>query len=239
MSSDQDTIQKAETDLRREKDLDDYHNELMGNDVGRIQRFGFEHGRQEAAADEKRKKSAFEQMMFNEVYRAAWESAMDAVNRAENAVYEALIQASYDLSAAETSYNDLLKQATTTTDGTKVFCDKDGNVYTEDGEPLPAEIAESLVWDDNAPTWEEYSASKENLTNAQSRYGEVNAKSGRLVEIREELTDENNPASIERIHELTQDALDLQESLDNEVRKETSLEQSMKPVIAPDLSFSF
>lgn len=239
MSSDQDTIQKAETDFRREKDLDDYHNELMGNDVGRIQRFGFEHGRQEAAADEKRKKSAFEQMMFNEAYRAAWESAMDAVNRAENAVYEALIQASYDVSVAETSYNDLLDQATTTADGTKVFRDKDGNVYTEDGEPLPAEIAESLVWDDNAPTWEEYSASKEKLTNAQSRYSEVNAKSGRLVEIREELTDQNDPLSIVEIQAREQEATDIRNAVDQSVRHDVEIKHAQQPVIAPNLNLIF
>ena len=239
MSSDQDTIQKAETDLRREKDLDDYHNELMGNDVGRIQRFGFEHARQEAAADEKRKKSAFEQMMFNEVYRAAWESAMDAVNEAESAVYEALIQASHDLSEAERRHNDLLRRASTTPEGIKVFGDRDGNIYTENGEPLTAEVVASLVHDDSAPTWEDYSGSREKLIAAQIHHSDVYAKSDRLVEIRDELTDENNPLSIDEIQDRVQEVNDLRQSVEiSEISSEISLRHDI-PEVVPDLKLTF
>ena len=236
MSSDQDTYQKAENDLRREKDLDDYHNELMGNEVGRIQRFGFEHGRQEAAADEKRKKSAFEQMMFNEVYRAAWESAMDAVNEAESAVYEALIQASHDLSEAERRHNDLLRRASTTPEGIKVFGDRDGNIYTENGEPLTAEVVASLVRDDKAPTWEDYSGSREKLIAAQIHHSDIYAKSDRLVEIREELTDENNPASIERIDELAEEAAQIQVSVQPEQIRDATMSITTSETAIPDIA---
>lgn len=239
MNPEREAIRKADADQRLKQNTEDYLNELAGNDVGRIQRFGFDHVRKEAVQEKKRKKSALDQMMLNEAYRAAWMGAMDAVNKAETAIYEALVDASNDLSLAQNRHKKLLDNAATSADGTKVFRDKDGNVYNESGERLSAEIIATIIWSDNSPSWEEYSEGKEHLTSAQDRYNDVNAKSDRLFEIREELTDEDNPLSIERIDELKQDALDLQESLHNDVKQEASLEQSEKPVVAPDLSFSF
>lgn len=239
MNLEQETIRKADADQRLKENLDDYNNELAGNDVGRIQRFGFEHLRKETVQEEKRKKSALDQMMLSEAYRAAWIGAMDAVNKADDAVYRALLNASHDLSIAEKTHEDLLDNAATTADGTKVFRDKNGNAYTENGERLSAEIMANIMWADNAPTWEEYSDSREKLTSAQDRYSDVNAKSDRLVEIREELNDEDNPASIDLVTGLEQEANDIRKSLSvAKISHELEL-ASEKPTHTPDLQLTF
>ncbi|MBV1873871.1 MAG: hypothetical protein KUG80_03770 [Gammaproteobacteria bacterium] len=239
MNLEQEAIRKADADQRFKENRDDYNNELAGNNVGRIQRFGFDHVRKEAVQEEKRKKSALDQMMLSEAYRAAWTGAMDAVNKADDAVYKALVDASNDLSIAQKTQKDLLDNAATTKGGTKVFRDKDGNAYTENGERLCPEIMANIMWADNAPTWEKYSESKEYLTSSQDRYNDVNTKSDRLVEIREELTDNDNPASIDLVTKLEQEANDIRESLSvAKISHELEL-TSEKPTHIPDLQLTF
>lgn len=239
MTPEQEAIQKADSEQRLKEKLDDYNNELAGNDVGRIQRFGFDQSRKAVDQKEKRKKSTLEQMMLDEAYRDAWTGAINALNQAEESIYEALVNASDKLSLARKHHQELLENAALTDSGIKVFRDKENNAYTENGELVSGEVAASAQWHSGATTWEEYTDSNEQIAIAQEGYNAINTKSDRLVEIREELTDEDNPLSIDRINELKQDALDLQESLHNKVKQETNLEQSHKPVVAPDLSFSF
>lgn len=237
MNPEHEAIRKSDADQRLMQNTEDYLNELAGNDVGRIQRFGFDHVRKEAVQEKKRKKSSLDKMMLNAAYRAAWDGAIDAVTKADDAIYKALINASRDLSLAEKDHEDLLDNAATTADGTKVFRDKDGNVYTENGELLSAEIVANIMWADNAPTWEDYSESREKLISAQDRYNDVNAKSDRLVEIREELNDVDNPLSIDEIQNREQEVNDLRESVDLSIKHDVELQQSQQPVVVPDLTF--
>lgn len=239
MNPEREAIRKADADQRLKQNAEDYHNELAGNDVGRIQRFGFDRVRKEAAIKEERRKSAFEQMMLSEAYRAAWMDAMNAVNKAENALYEALVDASNDLSLVQNIHKDLMDNAATTADGTKVFRDKDGHAYNEKGERLSADIAATIIWPDDAPTWEEYSESSDKLRTAKGRYKDINAKSDRLAEIREELNDKDNPLSLDEIEDREQEALDIRSSVDQSVRHEVELKQAQQPAVAPDLNLTF
>lgn len=239
MTSEFDAINKTADEQRRAQNFDDFNNEMAGRDTGRIKRFGFDQARQDASQEEKRKQSAFEQMMMNAVYREAWTNAMDAVNQAEEAVYHALIQASNTLHHAQRQHQKLLDKAALTADGQRVFKDKHGDVYTEDGDKLSADEAAQIDWRGDEPSREDQIHRQDALTTAQEEFDRINGHSSRLVEIREELTaGKSNPLSIERVDELKQDVLELQESLTNDRKQEASLEQSTKAVVAPHLAFS-
>lgn len=239
MNPEREAIRKADADQRLKQNAEDYHNELAGNEVGRIQRFGFDRVRKEAAIKEERRKSSLEQMMLNEAYRAAWMDAMDAVNKADNALYEALVDASNDLSLAQNSHNDLLDNTATTADGTKVFRDKDGHVYNEKGERLPDDVAATIIWPDDAPTWEEYSESSDKLKTAKGRYRDINAKSDRLAEIREELNDKDNPLSIDEIEDRGREAEAIHQKINSPMDNSVELSRSSEPVVVPDLNLAF
>lgn len=236
MTSEFDVINKAADEQRRAQNFDDFNNEMAGRDTGRIKRFGFGQARQDATQDKKRKQSAFEQMMMNPAYREAWTSAMDAINQAEEAVYQALIQASDTLHHAQRQYQELLDRAALTADGQRVFKDKHGDVYTEDGEKLSADEAAQIDWRGDDPSREDQAHRQDAITNAQEEFDHINSQSNRLVEIREELTDQDDPASFHHIGELEKESLDIRSSVDQAFDKDANYTASsetslpMKPI---------
>lgn len=239
MTSEFDVINKAADEQRRAQNLDDFNNEMAGRDTGRIKRFGFNQARQDVIQEEKRKQSAFEQMMMNAVYCEAWTSAMDSLNQAEEAVYQALIQASDTLHHAQRQYQELLDKAALTADGQRVFKDKHGDVYTEDGEKLSAEEAAQIEWRGDDPSREDQAHRLDAITNAQEEFDRINGHSNRIVEIREELTDQDNPLSIDEIQAMEQEALKINDSLDLATASYDSDLNREAPQVVPNLIFTF
>lgn len=240
MTSEFDAINKAADEQRRTQNLDDFNNEMAGRDTGRIKRFGFDQARQDATEDKKRKQSAFEQLMMNPVYREAWTNAMNAVNQAEEAVYHALIQAGDTLHEARRQYQELLDKAALTADGQRVFKDKHGDVYTEDGEKLSADEAAQIDWRGDDPSREDQFHRQDALTNAQEEFDRINGHSNRIVEIREELTaGKSNPLSLDEIQAMEQEALKINDSLDLATVSYDSDLNREAPQVVPNLTFTF
>ncbi|MFK4751162.1 hypothetical protein [Oceanobacter antarcticus] len=240
MTSEFDAINKAADEQRRTQNLDDFNNEMAGRDTGRIKRFGFDQARQDATEDKKRKQSAFEQLMMNPVYREAWTNAMNAVNQAEEAVYHALIQASDTLHEAQSQYQDLLDKAALTDDGQRVFKDKHGEVYTEDGDKLSADEAAQIDWRGDDPSREDQTHRQDALTTAQKEFDRINGHSNRLVEIREEMTaGKSSPLSLDEIQAMEKEALKINDSLDLATVSYDSDLNREAPQVAPNLTFTF
>lgn len=239
MDSEFEAINKAADEQRRTQNLDDFNNEMAGRDTGRIKRFGFDQARQDVIQKEKRRQSALDQMMMNAVYREAWTSALNALNQAEEAVYQALIQASDALHHAQRQYQELLDKAAMTADGQRVFKDKHGDVYTENGEKLSADEAAQIDWRGDDPSREDQIHIQDALTTAQEEFDRINGHSNRLVEIREELTDQNDPLSIDEIQARVQEVNDLRQSVEiSEISSEISLRHDI-PEVVPDLKLTF
>lgn len=240
MTSELEAINRAADEQRRTQNLDDFNNEMAGRDTGRIKRFGFDQARQNATQDKKRKQSAFEQLMMNPAYREAWTSAMNAVNQAEEAVYHALIKAGDTLHHAQRQYQELLDKAASTDDGQRVFKDKHGDVYTEDGEKLSADEAAQIDWRGDDPSREDQVHMQDALTTAQEEFDRINGHSNRLVEIREEMTpSKSNPLSLDEIQVMEQEANDIRNAVDQSVRHDVEIKHAQQPVIAPNLNLTF
>ena len=239
MTSEFEAITKAAEEKRRQQDIEDYNNEAAGRDTGRMKRFGVGRALEEAAQEEKRKKATLEQLMLDQAYRAAWTGAMDAINQADEAVYDALIRVNNDLSLASASHQDLLGRATKTESGIRVFRDKHSKTFTEHGEVVSQDLAESIEWKEGSPTWEEHNASQDRLIHAQESYDDVSAKSDRIAEIREEMENEDDPLSIEEVKAIELEAKEIYQSLNVSVDQDVTLEKAAAPAVVPDLNLNF
>jgi len=91
-------------------DNHDFNNEIAGRDTGKISRFVSDAERDQRngkSASEKSLRSALEAMLANPVYAAAYQDTMNAVNDADAAVYDALVESADKLQDT----NDALKEA--------------------------------------------------------------------------------------------------------------------------------
>ena len=175
-----------------EQDREDFNNEMAGNEVGRMARFGFDKVRKETEQQDKKRKqqSALDLLLQDTEYHEAWTNAMTALDDADQTVYDALVAANESLTLAQKEHEALQNQE-----------------------------------------------SKEKLEQADAHFNQVRAHELRLAEIREELEDKDNPASIERVNELTE--LSKQIAADVSVKSEQTSELEIKdilPAAAPDLA---
>ncbi len=223
---------------QQQQDKEDYNNEMAGNDTGRIKRFSANKENQTEQDQKKKREKSLQDLLMNEEYLAAWNTATDAVNSAQGAVYDALIKARDDLTIAEKDHAELLSRAITLEDGRKVFLDDDGSVYGENGHEIQDHNS-MHHHHSHAPSWRDFKDSRDHLIKADQHYDDIAEKETRLQEIDETLHDEHAGLSIEDINALKDEAIEIQHSVepDNAIKYEESFERSTTPVAAPDLSF--
>jgi len=196
---------------RRQQDRDDYNNEMADRDVGRIRRFLPESARGEDTRKrrekEQRQLSALAMLLQNDPeYAALYEDTFDKLRAAEAATETALARARDGLAAANGMLDETLDRASQLPDGTRAFRDADGNVFSEDGQPITGEALDQVRWRDGAPSYEDYLARKKAVTGAQAAYDEIlRYQVDVLGHARGRLTDEDNPPTKEELGELQQD----------------------------------
>lgn len=88
-------------------------------------------------------------------------------------------------------------------DGTRVFMDKNGDVYTEHGVKLSAEETEGLVFSEDASSWEDYQTLKKQITLYEQRLKELDVYQREVLDhTRERLDDQTAPPTYEELKEL-------------------------------------
>ena len=197
--------------LREEKkrqDRDDLNNEMAGREVGRIKRFlleGYAGPAAQKRRDEEREHlSALMAILHSSAaYAALYDQTMDALRNAEAATEAVLAEARGVLANADEALADLMDNANTLPDGTKVFRDRDGNVYTEDGRLVEGEALESIHWRGNAPSYEDFLAHRKAVSDAQATIDAIlRYQTDTLGHARDRLTDEDNPPTKEELEEI-------------------------------------
>ena len=196
---------------KTEQDRDDLNNEMAGREVGRIKRF-LPEGHAGPAAQKRRDQerehlSALLAMLRSSAaYAALYDQTMDALRNAEAATDAALAEARDILANANEALADLMDNANTLPDGTKVFRDQDGNVYTEDGRLIEGEALESIHWRDNAPSYEDFLARRKAVSDAQATIDAIlRYQTDILGHARDRLTDENDPPTKEELEDIRRD----------------------------------
>lgn len=198
-------ITKAQSERRRVQDFDDLHNEMSGSDVGRIPRFLSQEAR--ALLQEKRNgkssrhMSALDVMLLNDpTYAQAYNDTLDFLGRAERVAEQGLSKLETQLAKAEVDLQSTLDSAAALPDGRKVFRDIDGKVWDEGQNPVDQATADKVEWRGSEPNNETYLKQKKQVQDFKASIHEVRVyQTDVLGKAREDLTDRNNPKSIDEV----------------------------------------
>ena len=215
---------------QRERDLVEMQNEIAGRGHSRIRRFLPDDHASNPAAQAKKKRqerayrSALRALLKNESYRALYEETFDKLRSYEAATERALEQAREDVTEAKDALDEMRERASTSPDGTRVFRDKNGDVYSEDGELISGAALESIEWCADAPSYEDFVAQKKATAEAEGRVNDLLIyQTDVLGHARDRLTDEDNPPTKQELEAI-------QESIEREMpaglRTERTVEDS-------------
>lgn len=193
-----------------ERDRIDLNHEVAGVETGRLKRF-LPEGSAGYSGETKKKKSEREFRTLLEIllaedphYAALYTRVAEKLEKAGQAVDQALLGINQRLEASDRKLHYLRRQAAELEDGTKVFqSTEDGSVYTEGGESLSDENAQDIAFSDNAPSWEEYSAEKEAYDTAARQKQEVEDYQRNVLNpATERMENADDPPSMEELEEL-------------------------------------
>lgn len=197
-------ITKAQSERQRAQDFDDLQNEMSGVDVGRIGRFLSPEAR--AILKERRngkssnRLSALDMMLLNDpAYAEIYNNAMDRLAEYEAATERALNKGIAKLEDAEKSLDAILDRAATLQDGTRVFRDANGDVWTEANQKVDDGIADKIEWKGIEPSHETFKQHLENKQNADNSVHKIRIFQTEVGAVRERFTDPDNPPSPEDI----------------------------------------
>lgn len=156
---------------KAEQDHIDLNNELAGREVGRPRRFLPEDSHPDSAKKRREKERAEQTALMialsDPAYATLYHETLDKLRQAELATEAALTEAGEALDQAKADLKDGLDGASTLPDGTRVFRDAQGNVFTEDGMQIDGEELDTIQWRDGAISHEEYLARKKAMEEAQ------------------------------------------------------------------------
>lgn len=161
------------SEQKRRQDLDDLNNEMAGRDVGRISRFlpdrdprTIEQKKREKEARE----SALQRMLRDPAYAAAYREAWDAIDRAQAALDTAMLENAEEAERLADVIGMMESRAARLPDGRAVFRAADGSLRDADGHRLRGEAdAASLVIPSDAPSYEDYAATRDALVANRAR----------------------------------------------------------------------
>jgi multidrug efflux pump subunit AcrA (membrane-fusion protein) len=219
------------TEKQRQSSLDDYHHELAGlsNSVGRQQRFlnkdkSHSQSEQRRRANERiQQLTALQTLLNDPIYRALFEETMSLLEKAESATEQVLERAEEELRQAEEALQKTLDDANCLPDGKKVFRDTNGDVRTADGKLVDPADAASIVFKDDAPSYEDYTKAKQHTDSARDRVGSIRRYQTHVLGgARDRMTDPDNPPSKDDMDDIQKDITEkapplVQSKLDPEI----------------------
>lgn len=197
------------SEQKRKQDLDDLNNERAGRDVGRQRRFL--HDRDPEFTDQKKKEneqrlSALMRLLRDPIYAAAYERATSALNRAQEALDAALLGNVLQTERFQDQLGAMEETAARLPSGRLVFRSHDGSLKDAEGRPLRSEAgAASLSIPMEAPSYEDYAATRDALTSARARGKDLaEIQTDMLDPARDRLNDQDDPLSLDELNALEQ-----------------------------------
>ena len=186
---------------RQQEDFDNLQHSLSGVETGQQARHGLVRddidpltGKSKKEALEDAIRRTLEQLLADdEQYRIAHESLMDSLHQAAEVTQSALERVVSQLGDAYASMNELLSGAVKLPSGERVFKHEDGSVRNEDGEVIPAEIAASIEWTGNEPSYSDYQNAKNRIAELENAERELRGIETEIGGIRGDATNNDNP----------------------------------------------
>ncbi|MEM5585909.1 hypothetical protein WNZ15_25865 [Roseibium sp. AS2] len=213
-------IAQAQRERTKTQDLEDYNNELQGNEVGRQHRFlsaeAFDeiHSARTGKKNTNGKLSTLEFLLLNDLAYAQLHQQVAENNRVAQARLTDL-QDRIERAAAKlgSQIEATLDQAVTLPDGRKAFMRDDGAVLTTDGKLVDRAIVQGFNWD-GRPTYETYLELAEGRTRLEELKTEGDKHSFRLGEIMDALEDEDSPPTASELQSLNDEQDKISEAID-------------------------
>ena len=193
-----------------ERDRIDLNHEMSGENVGRIQRFLTSDGDTRLGENSAKRKAEREMSMLmymlenDSRYAAAYKQVQDTLDRARQAVSQALIDMNQRLAVSDRELQKMRDNAAELKDGTKVFKSRnDDSIYTEDGKRLSDVQAAEIHVPESAPSWEEYQSEKEKRTALEGGKAEIEAYERDVLNpAQERMNDPDDPPSMDELKEI-------------------------------------
>ncbi len=176
-----------------------YGDESAGRETGRMKRHLPGEASPEAAQKRRDKDarwtmSALEQMLLDPVYRAKYEAFGVLLSEAETKADNLIEQAEAALAAVKGEISDAI-DAAPKLNGKAIFRSADGRVIDEDGNEIPPELSQGIIWPDGAMSAEEFATLLDRRKHAEIRLrGQYNFRT-ELGEIRNRYNDPDNPVT--------------------------------------------
>ncbi|WP_417517996.1 hypothetical protein [Minwuia sp.] len=209
MDADDKALRQAERAREADERLDDHNAELSGTKSGYIYRTSAadHESRPDIRAKKARKAeariSALEALLASDpnyaaLYNETRGQVIDAANEAEARI-EAITE---ELASAEAELSELESNAARTGDGRMAFRTSDGRVVDENGQEIAAPEAASIVWPNDAPSYDDYLDRKKAVQDAQDALAAWREYQAAVGEAKDRLDDPDNPLSEDELEEI-------------------------------------
>lgn len=188
-------------DNKRQADIDDLQREIAGLDVGRMTRFLSENDPRSVAgkrknAEERAFRTVLDQLLQDAAYKALYIDLGQKLGAAKRDADDMLSRIDVDLVAIAERIAEMENDAGPDPDGAPVFRYVDGRVVDTNNEVIPIEIAEGIMWPDDAPSAEEYFGAKQEQAVLQDRQREWSGyRTDVLGDVRNRYDDADAPMS--------------------------------------------
>ncbi len=224
-------VEKSKATRRLVQEREDHNNALAGNfDTGRrINRGLKDKDEHEQSVQKRTKQSLSQALRLNTRYAAQYQALMQNLNDAEDAVYAAQIRSAEWVSEAQSAVRGSLDAASALTDGTEVFQAENGSVFTFDERVVEDSELDDISWREGSPSWETYQGQLAELEEARLSHERMNSHGDHLSKLRNEMEDEDNPVSSERMLEISEEVNAIETSVRNSQEVHSSLEVSATP----------
>ncbi|MGC3939954.1 hypothetical protein ACOTTU_19280 [Roseobacter sp. EG26] len=203
-------IEDSELIARQRRGFEDLNNEIAGRDVGRQARFLNDHAGSAETKRKERDARAFQnhlmELLKDPIYRAKYDGVIQALSDAEQATQAAIDALADHLQAAQTDLADMMDNSARLPDGTQVFRDANGVVRREDGTVIEDQLADTILWTGQEPSFEDVNAARDRIEGLQ---GQLDATNGYQNDVlgpaRDKITDPDNPPSLGELDDIAND----------------------------------
>lgn len=204
-TTDFDDIENAAADKRQLLEIDDLQNEMSGRETGRAPRFLSREARERIEIQRNGGQStlsALEFLLLNDPdYAAFHQAAMVQLTGIEDATERALGNAVANAELADAALRDAIERSAILADGTHIFEDAQGVVWTQSGEIVGEDIVAGIEWQGTETTRETLLQLSEAAGQSNDTVTGIRVYQMEVGEAREAMTDSDNPLSRDDIEE--------------------------------------
>jgi hypothetical protein len=218
---------------RRARDFDDLQNEMAGNVTGRVSRFLPPEAAGASAADKRRTERAEAltrlqlMVMANPEYAALYRDTMNGLRETQNDLDRLRERALRLLGEEDDAIAAIDARAARDSKGQPVFRDRNGEVRYADGERVPDEESDTILWRGDEPGFEERCDHAERRERIAEVVADIDAGQAEIGEMQERLEDSDNPPSAEELQGIDRRRQEIAESL--ELRMSEAVSKPVDP----------